>query len=194
MKTLTQYFFQLFVLSTLLCLLGLSAAYAGHGMMEQRGHMMEEEDYPMMHGYGMGMMGYGYGEGPMMGMGRMGMMGYGGHPMMGMGHMGMPPMLWRLDLSDNQRDQVRQIMRDMQDKQWDLMDKLRDTSGEMDKLYSSPTPDPKKAGNAYAGMADVRRQMLENHIEAQNRLYQLLTEEQRKQLEEQRKYHWRYNR
>ena len=185
MKTIKHTLLPNFILLGLLCLPVTQAAYAQHGMMmSERGEMMYDDDSHRMRGYGMGMMD---GSG-------MGMMGGPGMGMMGMGHMGMGPSLWQLDLSDKQREQAWQIMREMRDKQWELMKKAHDSGANMSELYSNPTPEPDKVGKAYSNMADLQRQMLENHVEAQNRIYQLLNEEQRKQLQEKRRYYYRDNR
>lgn len=186
MKTIKHALLPKFILLGLLCLPVTQAAYAQQGMMSERGGMMYDADSSRMYGYGMGM-GMMDGSGMGMGMG-MGMMDGSG---MGMGHMGMGPSLWQLDLSDKQREQAWQIMREMRDKQWDLMKKAQDSGVDMNKLYSNPTPEPDKIGKAYSNMADLQRQMLENHVEAQNRIYQLLNEEQRKQLQEKRSYYHR---
>ncbi|MDT8403807.1 Spy/CpxP family protein refolding chaperone [Sulfuriflexus sp.] len=185
MKTIKHTLLPKFILLGLLCLPVTQAAYAQQGMMSERGGMMYDDDSRRMRGYGMGMM-----DGSGMGMG-MGMMDGSG---MGMGHMGMGPSLWQLDLNDKQREQAWQIMRETRDKQWELMKKAQDSGVDMSKLYSNPTPEPDKVGKAYSTMTDLQRQMLENHVEAQNRIYQLLNEEQRKQLQEKRSYNYRDNR
>ena len=146
-----------------------------------RHHMMEDESMEQMmneRGYGYG--GYGYG-----GRGYMGHMG----PMMGpMGPMMMGPMghmmgnLSGLDLTDKQRDQIRDIQRSMRKQHWDLMEKMMDTSDKLYKLYDVDKPDPDKIGKVYDEIYKIKRQMIQEHIEIRNKIYDLLTKEQREKF------------
>jgi Spy/CpxP family protein refolding chaperone len=136
------------------------------------GHMMGDDGrYGMMHGgrmYGRDM--------PMMGMGRGGMMmGMGGCMGM-MGGRG-PAMM---DLSDKQRDQIRDLQRNRRKSNWDLMEKMMDQRDRIADLYSAETLDAKQIGKAYGELFATKRQMIESCIETENRIRGILTDEQRK--------------
>lgn len=133
----------------------------------------------MMPGY-MGPMGMGgMGMGPM-GMGHMGMGGMGSYAMM-------PGMMWQgpygmLDLSDSQRQKLREIHSNLRKRHWGLMDKLMDYSEQLYKLYDVDKPDAQQIGNVYKNIFDIRRQMIESKITAKNQIYDILTKEQREKL------------
>jgi len=134
-----------------------------------------------MGGYGPGMMGGGYGQGMMGGMG-MGMMGMGG---MGMGMMGMGGMgSMMLDLNDEQQKKADAIHDDLHKRNWALMGKMRDESRNLRDLYRASPRDAKKIGAVYAKIFDLKRQMIESMIDAQNRQEALLTKEQKEQLQQ----------
>lgn len=134
-------------------------------------HMMEDESMEQM----MNKRGYGYGYG---GQGYMGPMG----PMM-MGPMGhMMGNLRGLDLTDKQHDQIRDIQRSMRKQHWGLMEKMMDTSDKLYKLYDIDKPDPDKIGKVYDEIYKIKRQMIQEHIELRNKIYDLLTKEQREKF------------
>lgn len=148
--------------------------------------------YGMGHGMmGPGMMGMGPGMGMgsgMMGMGP-GMMGYGMGPgMMGHGMMGgygpgnMP------NLDESQQRKIIQIQDELRKKHWDLMGKMNDEQAKLNQLYYSGQRDPAAVGKQYQRIQDLRRQMMESSVEAQNRTEAVLTPEQKEQL---RGYGWR---
>ena len=124
--------------------------------------------------------GYGYGYG-----GRGNYMGHMG-PMMGPMMMGpMGPMMGNLvglDLTDKQREQIRDIQRNMRKQHFELMDKMMDTSDKLYKLYDVDKPDPEKIGKVYDEIYKIKRQMIQEHIEIRNRVYDLLTKEQREKF------------
>jgi len=126
----------------------------------------------MMRGYG-GMMGGGYG--PMMG----GMMGGGFGPMMG----GMMGELYGLNLSKEQREKIRSLRHSMRKENFSLMSRMMDSWDKMAELYDTAKPDPDKIGKAFDEISKIRREMLVQHLKMRNRIYDLLTEEQRKELE-----------
>lgn len=155
----------------------------GPGMMGMMQHMMG----------GPGMMGpgYGYGPGMMMGPGAMGGYGYGpgmmgggyGPGMMGGGYgPGMMGAFGAIELSDQQRDQMQQIARELRKQQWDLAEQMMEKQDKLQGLYAQGQPNPEEVGQAYAEIAQLRRQMVEAHVQAQNRMQDVLTEEQREQL------------
>lgn len=125
-----------------------------------------------MGGGGMGMMGPGSGMGGM-GMG-MGMMG----PGMGAGPFSM------LNLSTEQRTKVNAIQDSLRKQQWTLQGKINDEEARLRDLYLVDQPDPKRVGQAYDTIFDLRRQMIEAQVLAQNQMQNILTAEQRNQIKQ----------
>lgn len=124
----------------------------------------------MMDGHGYGMHGYG-----MMG-------GYGGGPgMMGGYGMGQFAML---SLSDDQRNKINKIHDAERKQHWAIMGKMMDVENKQRDLLAQSEPDPKQVGAAYAEMAKLRQQMLETHVQANNDMQKVLTEEQREQMQQ----------
>jgi Spy/CpxP family protein refolding chaperone len=154
----------------MLVLTGTATAQPPGRMMmddEQRQHMM------------------GFGFGPMMG----GTRGYGMMNMMGpgMGMMGMGPMMGPLsflDLTAEQRRQMRQLQRELRDQHMKLMDKMWDDSDKIEEIWSKDRVDPKEAGKAYERVFNLQREMIEQRATYHNRVMDLLTEQQRKKLKE----------
>ncbi|MGE5241359.1 MAG: Spy/CpxP family protein refolding chaperone [Bacteroidota bacterium] len=138
-------------------------------------------------GYGMGpgMMG-GYGGGYGMGPGMMG--GYGGYGM-GPGMMGYGA-LNGLDLSDEQRSKIDKIFDAERKQHWGIMGQMLEEQNKLRDLYNADQPDPKKVGAAYGQIAKLRQQMLETHVQASNQMQQVLTKEQREQLQQWRRGGW----
>ncbi len=136
-------------------------------------HMEDESMERMMdeRGYGYG---YRYGNrghmGPMMGPMMMGPMGH----MMGN--------LYGLDLSDKQRDQIRDIQRNMRKQHWNLMEKMMETSDKLFDLYDVEKPDAEKIGKVYDEIYKIKRQMIQQHIEIRNKIYDILNKEQREKF------------
>lgn len=157
-----------------------AACTAQSGMMRH----MDDEDYENMmrdrggYGGGYGYGGYGYGRhmGPMMGNMMGGMMG----PMMG----GLMGNLAGLDLTDQQRDKIRDIFRDMRQQHWDLMENMMKTSDKLYDLYDVDKPDPEKVGKVYDEIYKVKRQMIEQHIKTRNKVYDVLNKEQREKFKD----------
>jgi Spy/CpxP family protein refolding chaperone len=153
---------------------GMMGGYGGMGMMGGYG------GFGMMGGYGgSGMMMGGFGgPGMMGGFGGMGMMGGYGMDMMGVGPLGM------LDLNDKQRDQIYDIQRDMRKQQWGMMESMFKDMNKVNELMSADKRDTQAILAAYDPITKLQRKMLENHIEAANRVDAVLTSAQRKQLRE----------
>jgi len=141
-----------------------------------------EDSMPYGYGYGgmgPGMMG-GYGHGHGMGPGMMG--GYGGGYGM-MGGYGIGPFAM-LNLSDEQRGKINKIHDAERKQHWAIMGKMMDAESAQRDLLAQSAPDPKKVGAAYAEMSNLRQQMLEAHVQANNDMQKILTKEQREQLEQ----------
>lgn len=152
--------------------------------------LQAEEDDPMMGPMGMDCMGMGgMGMGPMMG--GMGMGGMGMGPMMGgmrMGGMGMGMMgmqaMHMLDLSPKQRKALRDVHKDIRSEMLPLRDSMMEYRDQLYELYSQDKPEAKKIGEVYRQMFDVRRKMIELHIDARNRQYDVLNDEQKQQMKQ----------
>lgn len=173
-----------------------SGAPMGQQMMNQQNmrEYMEEYGYGRNRGYpgwmngrmgggygpmmGGGMMGGGYG--PMMG----GMMGGGFGPMMG----GMMGGFYDLDLSKEQRQKARAILHSMRQKNIALMTKMMDSRDKLADLYDTAKPDPVKIGKVYDEIFKLKREMIQHHLEVHNKIYDLLTKDQRKEMDENRPY------
>lgn len=180
-------------------------------LADQGGWMMSDDDsgwgmmgygrgMPGGYGPGMGMMG-GYGPGAGMGLGMMGgygpgagmgmMGGYGPGAGMGMGMMGgygmgMGPM-HMLDLSKEQRRKMNAISSELRKQHWQDMGKMMEQMDRLTELYDEDRPDPKAIGKAQADIDAIRRKMLESGVAARNRINDLLTDEQRQELQQ-----WRH--
>ena len=151
---------------------GMQPGMMGHGMMGP--------------GMGMGMMGYGMGPG-MMGMmddgcpgGGMGMMGSGMG--MGPGMMGGYGPGGTLGLNESQQKRITQIQDELRKKHWNLMGKMNDEHVKLRDLYTSGKRDPAAIGQQQQRIYDLRRQMVESSVEAQNSIEAVLTPEQKEQL------------
>jgi Spy/CpxP family protein refolding chaperone len=129
---------------------------------------------------GPGMMG-GYGSGYGMGPGMMG--GYGPGYGMGPGMMG-----WRnyreLNLSADQKSKITQIRQEMRTKQWALMGEMMDAQDSLQDLYDVDKQDAAAINKQYKEIEDLRRRMVDNSVDAHNRINSILTKEQRERLRE----------
>lgn len=140
-------------------------------------------------GMGPGMMG-GYGPGYGMGSGMMGGQGYGMGPgMMGGYGMGQGMMGYgdyrELNLSSEQKSRITQLRKSMRTKQWALMAEMMDAQDRLQELYDADKQDAAAINRQYKVQEDMRRQMVENMVEANNQISAMLTKEQREKLREQ---------
>ena len=148
---------------------GYGMGYGRMGMMGGRGM-----------GYGgMGMMGGGMGYG---GMGMMGGgMGYGGMGMMGAG---MSPMMMQLlDLDDKQKAKLREISREQRNSRCANMNAMMDIRDELAEAYDKDQLDTKAIGKVYGKMFDMKRQMIEQSLEARNKMRAVLNKEQKEKFD-----------
>ncbi|MCF8111399.1 MAG: Spy/CpxP family protein refolding chaperone [Desulfobacteraceae bacterium] len=198
-KSIVFVFMVLLVLGTAL---NVNAQRRGHMMGWQQDRPVEDDwgGYgPAMRGYGPGMMGGGYGMmGPgygMMGggygmMGGPGMMGFG----MGMGH-GMGPAmgmmgpfmagcLYQLDLTENQQDEILSLQRQARREQMETMLDIMDIRDKLIEEMAEDRPDPAKVRELQEAMSKKQAEMMENSVKNRNRIYDMLSGDQRKQLRE----------
>ena len=175
---------------------GQAAEGYGPGMMGMMGAYGPGRGTEPGYGYGPG---YGTGQ-DMMGMMRMmnmmrgcgsGGMGFGMaggmySPMMGMMDYGPGRGAYTpfdaLHLSSQQRDEILKVQRQLHHENWDLLGKVQDEYAKLRALYLVSEPDPKAIGNQYQKISQLRQKMIENDVEAHNRIMAVLTKEQREQL------------
>ena len=133
------------------------------GMMQGRG-MPCPFMGPGMMGPGMGMMGPGMG---MMSPG-MGMMGF----------MHLP------DLTEEQQNEIRSIIREVRREHMEVMADIMDMRDDMMAEMSAERPDPEKVRELHNALSQKQGALLESAIENRNRIHEVLTEEQRERLKE----------
>lgn len=136
-------------------------------------------DYGPGYGMGPGMMGdYGpaYGRGPGM-MGGYGE-GYGMGPGMMSGY-GPGPYAPDLKLTQEQRDKIAEVQRELAQKRWGLMTSMHQQRLELSK---SGNADEATLRKSFQAMQETQKQMFEARLDANKRMEAVLTPEQRKQL------------
>ena len=123
--------------------------------------MMDDSDMPMM-GNGMGP-----GSCGMSGNG-MGMMGHGSFS--------------ALDLTKDQQSRINKIQDEVRKQHWAVMGKMMDEQAKLRDLYAEDKLDAKKIGVVSDSIHSLQKQVLESRIDAYNRMLEVLTKEQREQL------------
>ena len=123
--------------------------------------MMDENDMPAM-GNGRGC-------------GYYGMRG-GGMGMMCAGAFG------ALDLTQDQRTKINKIQDELRKQHWAVMGKMMDEKAKLRDLYEAEKPDAKKIGAVSDYLQVLRKQMIESRVDAYNHMREVLTKEQREQL------------
>ena len=123
--------------------------------------MMDDSDMPMMGG------GMGPGSCGMSG-GSMGMMGYGSFS--------------SLDLTKDQQAKINKIQDELRRQHWAVMGKMMDEQTKLRDLYDEEKLDAKKISAVSDAIHVLRKQMIESRIDAYNRMREVLTKEQREQL------------
>lgn len=92
-----------------------------------------------------------------------------------------------IELSDEQRAKMREIQREQFKQEMALREKLYDEYGKLEEIYDADKPDPKAVRDAYDRIYALRKQMIEARVQSHNRMYDLLTDEQRKLWRSQRR-------
>jgi Spy/CpxP family protein refolding chaperone len=95
--------------------------------------------------------------------------------------------IWRLDLTDAQRAQLRKLAGDFRRANWNTIGSLIDAREKLRDLESAPQPDPKQVGTAFADVSKLRQALLEAGVQARSQALAVLTPAQRQQLETWRK-------
>ena len=135
---------------------------------EQPGAQMTQPPGP--YGYGPGMMG-GYGMGP----GMMG--GYGMGPGMMGGYGG-----GNFGFTEAQQAKVGKIMDETRKANWGIMGAMMDQQAKLRDLYTAPKRDEAAIAEEYKNIGQLRQQMFDNMVNAQKRMDEVLTKEQRERL------------
>lgn len=128
-------------------------------------------------------------------------MPYGPRGMMGMdapmgqmnmmdGRMGFG-MLSRLNLSEEQEKKINKLRDDLQKEHWKIKGDIIDLQSKLRQTFDEDRPDPKSVGDIVEGISKLERKMVEGRVETMNKIRDLLTDEQRKQLKSgTRRYGW----
>ncbi|MBI3901819.1 MAG: Spy/CpxP family protein refolding chaperone [Nitrosomonadales bacterium] len=130
------------------------------------GMMMGEHGRGMMGGHAMGMMG-----------GNMEMM--------------MEPdrhLLDALNLSEEQRAKVNKLADELRHNNWSTQGLINDETARLRDLYEADKRDPAAIGKEYQKVFDLKRQMIETYLDTQNRIEEVLTDEQRARMKEERRH------
>jgi Spy/CpxP family protein refolding chaperone len=99
------------------------------------------------------------------------------------GMMGLGP-IETLNLTPDQRSRLNKIRNDARKQHWSLMGRILDERAKLYDLYAVDRPDPKKIGQVYGAIFDVRRQMIETQIDAMNRAKDILNKDQLEKLKQ----------
>ncbi len=192
------------LLAALFCFLAVNAGMAeaqrgqyhrGQQMMGQRYDQVPDNGSGY---YGPNMMDQGYTQAPDSGsgyygpgmMGRQGMMGPGmmGPGMTGPG-LGMMPGMTVTDflnlpgLTDKQREDIRTVEREARREHREALLDMMDARDDFADALAADRPDPERIAQLHEAMSQKQREMIKLSIETRNRIYDLLTEEQREQLQ-----------
>lgn len=100
----------------------------------------------------------------------------GGYGMMGMGD------FRELGLNAEQQAKVSQLRKDARNKQWPLMSEMMDEQEKLQDLYDADKPDEAAINKQYKVVEELRRKMVDNSVEANNKMEAVLTKEQREKL------------
>jgi len=87
-----------------------------------------------------------------------------------------------LDLTEQQQAEIAQIQEDFRKKQSDLAAKMAAEQAKLNEIYYSGKRDPAAIDNQYKKIYDLRRQMIQIQVDAQNRMDAVLTPEQKERL------------
>ena len=116
--------------------------------------------------------------------------GYG-HMIGGWGQGYGPGMKAGFDLNDEQRNKMRQIMREQFKQNSEMREKMFEAHSQLEDLYDAEKPDSKAIDEAYDRMNTLHKQMFTAHLQARGKMLDVLTDEQRKQWNTQRRQ-WKH--
>ncbi|MGR2739115.1 Spy/CpxP family protein refolding chaperone [Billgrantia sp. Q4P2] len=165
----------------LACVLGfaLLVGVAGNALTQER---MDEASGMMGGGMGGGMMGGGMMGGGMMGGGMMG----GG---MGPGMMPCPMMSGEAKsllpmLDQEQRSELRELIHEHRPTQFERMGQIMNLRDDLMAAMHAERPDPEEVQALHAQMAELHGEMMAEMVRLRNAMHDLMTEEQRQQLQQ----------
>ncbi len=84
-----------------------------------------------------------------------------------------------LNLSQDQKTKITQIRHEMRTKQWSVMGEMMDAQDKLQELYEADKQDSAAINKQYKVIEDLRSQMVDNSVDAHNRINSILTKEQR---------------
>jgi protein CpxP len=97
--------------------------------------------------------------------------------------------LWeQLGLTDQQKEQIRQVMLDTRKKNIDVEAKQKLARLELHELIGADTPDQSKINAKIAELSKFHETLMRNHIESMLAIQKVLTPEQRKKAKELRPF------
>ncbi len=111
-----------------------------------------------------------------------GMMGSHGM-MMGVGIYSM------LSLSADQQAKISKLSDELNHDNWAKQGLINDESAKLRDLYEADKRDPAAIGEEYKKIFDLKRQMIEAYLTAQNQIDAVLTPEQRAQMKDMQRNH-----
>ena len=96
-------------------------------------------------------------------------------------------MLGGLDISEAQQSKIDKISDELRHNNWATQGLINDETAKLRDLYEADTRDPAAIGKEYLKIFDLKRQMIETYLTAQNRIEEVLTPEQRAKLKANRR-------
>ena len=87
-----------------------------------------------------------------------------------------------LELSEAQQGQIDTITSEFNDEMARLQSKRDQVAAELPTLYAAEVPDAEAIGNAYGVLFEAKRERIEVMIDTRNRVFEVLTDEQREEL------------
>ena len=88
-----------------------------------------------------------------------------------------------VELSEAQRDKIDAITAEFNDEIARIKSKREQAAGELPTLYAADVPDAEAIGNAYRVLFEAKRERIEVMIDTRNRVLEVLTDEQREELD-----------
>lgn len=89
---------------------------------------------------------------------------------------------YQLDLTENQQDEIGSLKSQARRKQMETMLDIMDIRDELIEEMTADRPDPAKVRDLRETMSRKQAEMLETPVENRNRIYDMLSDEQREQL------------
>ena len=91
---------------------------------------------------------------------------------------------YALGLSADQRGKIAGIWNSSTTKAWPIMGQLREQYFHFTRLMAETNPDRAAVNKIYARISELQRQLLDLRLDARQQMMEVLTPEQRKQLEQ----------